>query len=52
MCQSPSEARRAIQQGGVRLDGEVKDDVAFEVPKPETEVLVQVGKKRVKRLTP
>ncbi|MGK0481301.1 MAG: tyrosyl-tRNA synthetase [Planctomycetota bacterium] len=52
MCQSTSEARRAIQQGGVRLDGDVKDDVAFEVTKPSAEVLVQVGKKRVKRLTP
>ena len=52
MCQSTSEARRAIQQGGVRLDGDVKDDVAFEVAKPSAEVLVQVGKKRVKRLLP
>ena len=52
MCQSTSEARRAIQQGGVRLDGEVAGDVAFAVTQPSAEVLVQVGKKRVKRLVP
>ena len=52
LCQSTSEARRAIQQGGVRLDGEVAGDVAFAVPAPTAEVLVQVGKKRVKRLLP
>ncbi len=52
LCQTTSEARRAIQQGGVRLDGEVAGDVAHKVTAPSAEVLVQVGKKRFKRLVP
>ena len=52
LCQSTSEARRAIQQGGVRLDGEVKSDAREELPRPAEPQLVQVGKKRVARLLP
>ncbi|MEM8712870.1 MAG: tyrosine--tRNA ligase, partial [Planctomycetota bacterium] len=53
LCQSTSEARRAIQQGGVRVDGEVVNDVGASMGRPTGEgVLVQVGKKRVKRLQP
>ncbi len=52
LCQSTSEARRAIQQGGVRLDGEVKSDAREEVPRPSAAQLVQVGKKRAARMLP
>ncbi len=52
LCQSTSEARRAIQQGGVRLDGEVKSDAREEISRPAEAQLVQVGKKRVARLLP
>ena len=52
LCQSTSEARRAIQQGGVRLDGEVAGDVGHKLSAPTAEMLIQVGKKRVKRLLP
>ena len=52
LVQSTSEARRAIEQGGVRLDGEVQHDPRAPVTRPEAPVLVQVGKKRVARLVP
>jgi len=52
LCQSTSEARRAIQQGGVRLDGEVHGDPREEIARPAEPRLVQVGKKRVARVTP
>jgi tyrosyl-tRNA synthetase len=52
LCQSTSEARRAIQQGGVRLDGEVKSDAREEIPRPSEAQLVQVGKKRAARMLP
>ena len=52
LVQSTSEARRAIEQGGVRLDGEVQRDPRAPVTHPEAPVLVQVGKKRVARLVP
>lgn len=46
LCASTSEARRAIQQGGVKLDGEPVKDVGATVSCPEGRQLVQVGKKR------
>lgn len=52
LVQSTSEARRAIQQGGVRLDGEVQDDPRLLLTAPEAPVLIQVGKKRAARLLP
>ena len=52
LVQSTSEARRAIEQGGVRLDGEVQRDPRAPVTRPEAPVLVQVGKKRAARLVP
>lgn len=52
LVQSTSEARRAIEQGGVRLDGEVQRDPRRPVERPDAPVLVQVGKKRVARLLP
>ncbi len=45
---SKSEARRLIEQGGVRLDGERIDQPAFEVPTREG--VLQVGKRKFVRL--
>ncbi|MBL6721145.1 MAG: tyrosine--tRNA ligase [Planctomycetes bacterium] len=52
LVQSTSEARRAIQQGGVRLDGEVQSDPRVLLAAPAAPVLIQVGKKRAARLLP
>jgi tyrosyl-tRNA synthetase len=52
LVQSTSEARRAIQQGGVRLNGEVQSDPRFLLTPPPAPVLIQVGKKRAARLLP
>ncbi len=51
LAASNGEARRAIEQGGVRLDGQVVDDPAAEVP-VETLVgaVVQVGRRRFARI--
>ncbi|MCP3914175.1 MAG: tyrosine--tRNA ligase [bacterium] len=51
LVQSTSEARRAVQQGGVKLDGEAVQDPKHLVAKPTAPMLVQVGKKRAARLT-
>lgn len=50
---STSDARRMIQQGGVKLDGEAVQDARALVERPAAGVrlLVQVGKKRVAYLT-
>ncbi len=50
---STSDARRMIEQGGVKLDGEAVKDVKAVIARPEAgvRVLVQVGKKRVAYLT-
>ena len=45
---SKSEARRLIEQGGVKLDGERIDSVAFEVP--DREGILQVGRRKFVRL--
>lgn len=52
LCQSTSEARRAIKQGGVKLDGEVEKDERAAIARPDAERLVQVGKKRAAHLVP
>jgi len=52
LVQSTSEARRAIEQGGVRWNGEVRTDPRCEMSEPKERVLVQVGKKRVMHLLP
>ena len=46
LAKSTSEARRLIQQGGVRLDGEVHRDPSEAIPRPGGELLLQVGKRR------
>jgi len=48
LARTNSEARRLIEQGGVRLDGEVIADIGLEVA-PQGQVL-QVGKRRFVRL--
>ncbi len=51
MAKSNSEARRLIQQGGVKLDGERISDVDLQLNTKEHEgVVLQVGKRRFKRL--
>jgi tyrosyl-tRNA synthetase len=52
VCASTSEARRMIQQGGVRLDGEVQDDVRRQITLEAggDGLLLQVGKRRVVRV--
>jgi tyrosyl-tRNA synthetase len=50
---STSEARRLIQQGGVRLDGEVVDaDTLDREPSELVGRVLQVGKRRFRRLKP
>lgn len=46
LVKSTSEARRLIQQGGVRMDGERVSDVELQVP-AQGEVVLQVGKRRI-----
>jgi tyrosyl-tRNA synthetase len=52
LVQSSSEARRVIEQGGVRLEGEQQRDPAHLVPRPQSPLLVQVGKRRFARVRP
>ncbi|MEM6672847.1 MAG: tyrosine--tRNA ligase [Planctomycetota bacterium] len=52
LCGTTSEARRAVQQGGVRIDGEVRKDAKDVVDAPSQPRLVQVGKKRAARVLP
>ena len=46
LAKSTSEARRSIQQGGVRLDGAVVSDQDLQVA-AKNEVVLQVGRRRV-----
>ena len=50
LATSASQARRLIQQGGVRLDGERVQDIGQLVPVEEA--VLQVGKRRFVRLVP
>jgi tyrosyl-tRNA synthetase len=47
---STSEAFRAIEQGGIKLDGEKVSDKALTLPKGAT-VVAQVGKRKFARIT-
>ncbi len=49
---STSDARRKVQQGGVRLDGGVVTDPLRSIEPPAAELLVQVGKRSFVRLRP
>jgi tyrosyl-tRNA synthetase len=49
--ESRSQARRLLAQGGVKLDGEVLDGEALELPADRLDgALLQLGKRRFKRL--
>ena len=50
LAESSSDARRKIEQGGVRLDGEIVKDPMRTVRPPEKDVLVQVGKRHFVRV--
>ena len=50
LADSSSDARRKIQQGGVRLDGELVKDPMQPIRPPEKELLVQVGKRHFVRV--
>jgi len=50
MVKSMSEARRTIQQGGVRVGGERVHDIHGTLPTDQAEVIVQVGPRRVKKI--
>jgi tyrosyl-tRNA synthetase len=52
LASSTSEARRLIQQGAVRLDGDVASDPTSNLAEPGSAVLLQVGKKRFARILP
>jgi tyrosyl-tRNA synthetase len=52
LCATSSEARRQIQGGGVKLEGEKVSDPNQEVPGPDALVgkVLQVGRKKFIRL--
>jgi tyrosyl-tRNA synthetase len=50
MTGSRGEARRLAQQGGLSIDGVRVDDVDQPAPADRAAVLLQVGKKRFKRV--
>lgn len=50
LARSRSQARRLVEQGGVRLDGETVTDAEARIP--PAEAVLQVGKRRFLRLTP
>jgi tyrosyl-tRNA synthetase len=47
---SKGEARRLIEQGGVKIDGEKASNSAAEISVSDTEVLLQVGKRKFLRV--
>jgi len=51
LASSKSEARRLIEQGGVRLNGVAVSDIAL-VVEPGEEIVLQVGKRKYLRLLP
>jgi len=51
LASSKAEARRLIEQNGVRLDGQVIDDIKHIVD-VQTETVLQVGKRKYLRLLP
>jgi tyrosyl-tRNA synthetase len=50
LASSSSEARRLIEGGGVKLEGQVVSDAHRSVPKPSVPLLIQVGKRRFARV--
>ena len=52
LATSNSEARRLIEQGGVKIEGEALRDVKSEIPTTGTaSILIQVGKRRFTRVS-
>ncbi len=49
LCASTSEAKRLVEGGGVRLDGEVQSDPRRTLARPAESMLVQVGKRKFAR---
>ena len=47
--QSKGEAKRLIQGGGVKIDGEKISDMGF-VVKPQMDVVLQAGKRKFAKL--
>ena len=52
LVNSKSEARRLVQQGGVRLDGEQVLDIMHVVMPQDREQVVQAGKRKFLRIHP
>jgi tyrosyl-tRNA synthetase len=50
LAKSSSDARRAVQQGGVKLDGRVVADPMQMVTRPAEQLLLQVGKRHFVRV--
>jgi tyrosyl-tRNA synthetase len=50
LASSKGEAKRLIEQGGVRIDGEKASNSGMELSISETELLVQVGKRKFLRI--
>lgn len=51
LAPSTSEARRLVQQGGVRLNGHVVSDPQIELDPPAEPLVLQVGKRKFLRIT-
>jgi tyrosyl-tRNA synthetase len=51
LAPSSGEAKRTIEQGGVKLDGQVVTDPRHSLSKPATPILVQFGKRKFARLS-
>jgi tyrosyl-tRNA synthetase len=49
-CDSNSEAKRLIKQGGVKINGETVHDVTRHIPHGDTDLYLEVGKKKRCRL--
>ena len=52
LCPSTFEARRAIKQGGAKLDGDVEEDERAGLARPDAKRLVSFRKKRAAHLVP
>jgi len=51
LATSKGEARRVIEQGGVKIDGEVVSDIKKEIMMSDKEVLVQKGKRQYVKIS-
>jgi tyrosyl-tRNA synthetase len=50
LAASNSEARRLVQQGGVKLDGQTVSDIRLELAPVDGEQVLQVGRRKFVRL--